>query len=778
MAGKTVFRLVQMSVVLAIALALTTCGGGKKAVVQGLSPGSSQDNKTSPEGLDCRVDTAISLDQTLAELEGMECPEGVDEELWVELKDALKEALQTELTESKPGSPARLLASPEEQDGHSMLCPYKSVATPPTGEANRVNDLAISDNGDGTFTLSWHYRNLGDYDQDGSVGISDITPLAQHYNEEVPGDDTERNSLQAVIDGSGSGRIGIEDITPIAMHYAVEVEHYAVEGAAEEAGAYELVSEVAQDAGSGEGRLEYSVIIESPAALWHRVVPYDTEGTAGEPSNAVLRPSNEPIIYGVSPTEGYQHEEYTFTAVVTGTPPIEYAWDFGGGAEPDTSVEPSPTVTLADAGEYQASLTVTNAYGEASFPFTLTVSERDSWAHTWGGGEGDYCYDLLISGDESVYLSGSTSSFGAGKGDGLVVKFSMSGDLLWARTWGGEESEYTGDIAFDSGGNVIAAGGTNGFGEGKSDLLLTKYSPQGDLLQVMTWGTGDYERKNDMEVDTEGNIYLCGNWSVYGGDPLALIVKLDPEWNVLWAKRWGGTGEDRAYGILAHEGAVYVCGKTASFGAHDGDAFLMKMSEEGEVLWARTWGTELEDSFSEMTIGPDGCVYVVGNSKEYPVESTGLIVKYDSTGELIAARCWKGPLQSTFSDVCPISGGSVTVVGSRGWRPLLLKYDQNLSLVIGVEWGQSEHHRSGRCLAYDPEGYVFVAGEARNASGEWWGVEDFTADAPGTDNTVEGEIWDLEGVPHEPEGTKTTPEGIIDEGGGGEDILILKYYPQ
>ncbi len=111
----------------------------------------------------------------------MQCPEGVNEELWWELKEALEEALQTELTESRPGSPARLLASPEEQDGHSMLCPYKWVSIAPTGGDNRVTDLTLTDHYDGTNTLEWRYRNLGDYDQNGAVGISDITPLAQVY---------------------------------------------------------------------------------------------------------------------------------------------------------------------------------------------------------------------------------------------------------------------------------------------------------------------------------------------------------------------------------------------------------------------------------------------------------------------------------------------------------------------------------------------------------------------------------------------------------------------
>ena len=103
------------------------------------------------------------------------------------------------------------------------------------------------------------------------MAVEDIIPLAEHFGELYEPENID--CIQAVIDGSGNGRIGIEDITPIAMNFAVSVHHYDIEGAPEEMGSFEQVSEIAQDAGIGEGRLEYSVIIESPAALWHRVVP-------------------------------------------------------------------------------------------------------------------------------------------------------------------------------------------------------------------------------------------------------------------------------------------------------------------------------------------------------------------------------------------------------------------------------------------------------------------------------------------------------------------------
>lgn len=83
--------------------------------------------------------------------------------------------------------------------------------------------------------------------------------------------------------------------------------------------------------------------------------------------------SGVPSIESVEPQGGMAGCEVTFSAVVSGDGELTYAWDFGGGATPDTSDEASPTVILGAAGEYDAQLTVSNDWGEDTFEFALTI---------------------------------------------------------------------------------------------------------------------------------------------------------------------------------------------------------------------------------------------------------------------------------------------------------------------------------------------------------------------------------------------------------------------
>jgi len=318
--------------------------------------------------------TEQSLDEVLSDLDVLPCPEGVDSSLWSELKSALADRLTTD--NQKPTT-ARI------------------ASAPPTGEPNRVNDLSLTDNGDGTFTLSWHYRNLGDYDQNGVVAISDITPLAQHFGETVPADDLNRNSLQAVIDGSGNGKVGIEDITPIAVHFGMEVADYLIEGATALEGPFSEVGTVSVDSATGAetGRAVVEHVLTPGEYSYFRVTARDAAGIPGEPSSTVGLALQ---ILSVTPTEVKEGTVVTFSAEVLGAGPLSYEWDFGGQAVPATSAEPSPKAVLTrDTGEFPASLTVTGPMGGTTFPFTLSKLARE-WK-----------YEVVLSTDkeyEQVWL--------------------------------------------------------------------------------------------------------------------------------------------------------------------------------------------------------------------------------------------------------------------------------------------------------------------------------------------------------------------------------------
>ncbi|MEZ5338559.1 MAG: fibronectin type III domain-containing protein [bacterium] len=124
--------------------------------------------------------------------------------------------------------------------------PQRSALRAPSTEGNTVFDLSSAAQPDGSILLSWTERILGDYDGNGTVNISDLSPLAREQGKTVeyddpalhdgiahwptgdPDVDADGNWKRARIDGDGNGLIGNADVTVIAQHWNERISGYMV----------------------------------------------------------------------------------------------------------------------------------------------------------------------------------------------------------------------------------------------------------------------------------------------------------------------------------------------------------------------------------------------------------------------------------------------------------------------------------------------------------------------------------------------------------------------
>ncbi len=147
---------------------------------------------------------------------------------------------------------------------------------------------------------------------------------------------------------------------------------------------------------------------------------------------------------------------------------------------------------------------------------------------TWGGWSIDNGYGVVVDGENNVYISGETYSFGAGSDDAFLVKYDPSGLRLWNVTWGGASSDYGYDVAVDGENNVYINGYTAG---GGGDALLAKYNPNGVQLWNLTWGGSAKDDGCGVAVDGDNNVYINGETYSFGaGNNDAFLVmysKLD-----------------------------------------------------------------------------------------------------------------------------------------------------------------------------------------------------------------------------------------------------------
>ena len=276
--------------------------------------------------------------------------------------------------QAPPGADPQVFAQLKDELARQLALKGKSVSVPPQGPENTPANVHFTDNGGGSFTLEWDYRNIGDYDQDQVVGVADITPLAMHFGH------NNSDGLDEVIDVDNNG-VGISDVTPIAQHFGTFFTGYSIRSDTSETGSFETsvgIMYLSEATGGTDGWKHFQYTFNPDPSLWYRVHSWDEHGgDQGQPCAPLMSGATvpAPVINSVSPTTGGAREELTMTADVTGTV-ADWAWDFGGGATPNTSTDASPVITLKGRGDYNASLTVANPGGSDTFNFTLSVADK------------------------------------------------------------------------------------------------------------------------------------------------------------------------------------------------------------------------------------------------------------------------------------------------------------------------------------------------------------------------------------------------------------------
>ena len=285
------------------------------------------------------------------------------------------------------------------------------------------------------------------------------------------------------------------------------------------------------------------------------------------------------------------------------------------------------------------------------------------WAKNWGGSEYDEeFYSVIETSDGGIVVVGESYSDDAGveyKGgeDAVIVKFDQNGSLLWAKSFGGSGNDYFNLVIETSDGGFVAVGNSYstdaGFAnKGNNDAIIVKYNSDGNQQWIKNFGGSDLDCFNSVVETQDGGFIAVGySWSDdvdydCDTDYTAIIVKYDSNGNQLWAKNWGGSwyGEKFYSVIETSDKGIVAVGENDSYDSGveykgDEDAVIVKFDQDGNLLWAKSFGGSEEDKFYSIIETQDGGFVAVGESDSVDAgfvnngyDEKAIIVKYSSDG--------------------------------------------------------------------------------------------------------------------------------------------------
>lgn len=430
--------------------------------------------------------------------------------------------------------------------------------------------------------------------------------------------------------------------------------------------------------------------------------------------------------------------------------------------------------------------------------FTLSISilngQDVNWWKSFGAGSNETITKVEIDNKGNIVVLGTFDQIFEIDGNPLVIeggqefflaKFDKTGRTLWVRTFTGIGVDQGADIAIDDQNIIYLAAHFDSkvrindeaiFSEGGVDGLIMQISEAGFNGWIKNFGGVGIQRTLGILVDAS-DVYAVGDYTEQGrldnyivqneGGADMWIAKIEKtEARVLWAKRFGGSGDDKLTGIVKDfRGDFYVSGAFSDSitignqthrATNGSDVFVAKLTNAAEPIWSKAISSPYESAEgTHIEVDEEANIYITGVfDNSLSIGDASLSSGPDTDGFLLSMNAngglrWWHSLQTA---------GPGRLNGLKQWnnRVYVAGTAQN-----GLLFGQEN-------VTGAQGAFAFMAGFGLDGALKRFGLFDGPGDDEGADLTGEQEKISLIG----------TFEQSIDLGGemassnGGVDLFV------
>jgi hypothetical protein len=281
---------------------------------------------------------------------------------------------------------------------------------------------------------------------------------------------------------------------------------------------------------------------------------------------------------------------------------------------------------------------------------------------------------FVVTANENFTFTGTTSSSQQSNSDIFALSTDNSGNVLWENIYdvGGSQPDNGYAIAKTTQGGYIIGGATKNVEDpqigGVKDAILIKIDNSGTIEWIKKYGTLEGEDIKSVQQTKSGDYICVGSTTVpsseVGGDFDFYLLKTDNDGNQIWAKTYGGDRYDFGSSLIIDKQGDYVfAGYTASFGAGARDYWLIKTDTSGTEQWNKTFGGPENDSASEIIQTSDDGYFVMGTSASFTTNEQGVPtnqiwgIKTDNSGSQVWQALYGGKGADNGSSVREITAG-------------------------------------------------------------------------------------------------------------------------
>jgi len=220
----------------------------------------------------------------------------------------------------------------------------------------------------------------------------------------------------------------------------------------------------------------------------------------------------------------------------------------------------------------------------------------------------------------------------------LILTTPAEAVITFERTYGGTGYDYGNSVQETQDGGYIIAGVTESFGAGEYDVYLIKTDSIGDTIWTKTYGGTDDDFGYSVQETQDGGFIIAGRTSSFGaGNGDVYLIKTDAVGATVWTKTYGGTDDDGGCSVQeTQDGGFIIAGWTNSFGAGWEDVYLIKTDSLGNVGLEEETASVVPELYGLSQNQPNPFSKVTSISYWVASQEQRVTLKvYDVTGKLV-----------------------------------------------------------------------------------------------------------------------------------------------
>jgi PKD repeat protein len=285
----------------------------------------------------------------------------------------------------------------------------------------------------------------------------------------------------------------------------------------------------------------------------------------------------------------------------------------------------------------------------------------------------------------------------------------------WSKTYGGPLGDrFYRVVPLPDGSYVLSGSVMNASGDW--DGRPVRVAPTGDVIGALTMGGPANDSLYRMVPSSDGAYFIAGTTASYGaGGDDVWVIKLDEHGDLIWQKAYGRAGNEELRALVATPDGGAVLAADVTLPGHGYDAWVFRMDASGNLLWSKTLGGTGNDFPRALLPAPDGIFAMVGSTYSAGPVATGWLVGFNSDGTIESQDAFGPPGTELFGeDLAASSDGNYFILGE-GYDPpgnaaqaFVLKMDNQGTISWQESIGGTNNDKPYRVVADDAGGCYIV----------------------------------------------------------------------